>query len=303
MTEEDFRKEMEKARAVYERTEIPKELSEMVARTLEKEESGEKQRTDRKEETEKVIQMRKEKKRRNGKTAGIAAACAVFCFTMALNISPAFAEDMSKVPGLGPISRVLTFRSYDFSDGDKTIGVNIPQIQIEGAYSEKVNDEILRIVSDYQSRAEENIAAYKEAFLATGGTEEEFTEKNLRVKVDYEVKCETEDTLSLVLIGQEDWNNASAVTEYYNISLIEDREITLEDLLGENYIEIANKEIQEQIAADDSGLYFAPDMGGFTTITEETNFYINQAGNPVIVFDQYEIAAGAAGMPEFEIVK
>lgn len=300
MTEEDFRVEMEKARKVYEQTEIPKELSGLVARTLEE---SEMRKDEKKEETGKVIQMRKEKKRKTGKTAGIAAACAVFCFTMALNISPAFAEDMSRVPGLGTISRVLTFRSYDFSDGDKTIDVNIPQIQEEGDYTEKVNDEILRIVADYQSRAEESIAAYKEAFLATGGTEEEFAEKNLQVKVDYEVKCETEDMLSLVLTGWEDWNNASVVTEYYNISLTEDRELTLEDLLGEDYVEIANAQIQAQIAADDSGLYFAPDMGGFTTITDETNFYINQAGNPVIVFDQYEIAAGAAGRPEFEITK
>ena len=44
-------------------------------------------------------------------------------------------------------------------------------------------------------------------------------------------------------------------------------------------------------------------MGGFTTITPETNFYINEAGNPIIVFQKYEIAAGAAGMPEFEITK
>ena len=32
-------------------------------------------------------------------------------------------------------------------------------------------------------------------------------------------------------------------------------------------------------------------------------FYINEAGNPVVVFDQYEIAPGSEGMPEFEIVK
>ena len=39
----------------------------------------------------------------------------------------------------------------------------------------------------------------------------------------------------------------------------------------------------------------------FTGVTEETKFYINEAGNPVIVFGEYEIAPGAAGQPKFEI--
>ncbi|MBM6828718.1 DUF3298 domain-containing protein [Anaerotignum lactatifermentans] len=305
MTEEDFRKEMEAARQYYEQTEIPEGLGEMVARTLEEHGGSiETDRKNRKEETaekRKVIQMKEKKRRSTGKTAAVAAACAVFCFTAALNISPAFAEEMSKVPGLSTVSNVLTFRSYEFSDGDKTVGANIPQIQAEGAYTERVNDEIQRIVADYQTRANEDIAAYKEAFLATGGTEEEFAKKNIQVKVDYEVKCETEEILSLVLTGWEDWNASTAVTEYYNISLADDREITLEDLLGEDYINIANEQIREQIAQDESGMYFVEDEGGFTSITEDTDFYINQAGNPVIVFQKYEIAPGAAGMPEFEI--
>ena len=117
------------------------------------------------------------------------------------------------------------------------------------------------------------------------------------------MKCETEDTLSLVLTGYEDWNASTVVTEYYNINLKDNSEITLEDLLGPDYINIANESIKAQIASDSSGLYFDEEMGGFTTITPETNFYINEAGNPVIVFQKYEIAAGAAGMPEFEITK
>lgn len=306
MTEDDFRKEMEMAKQNYEQIEIPKELGEMVAKTLDKYGYETREEQERKEETAergKVIQMRERKKRSFGKTAGIAAACAVFCFTAGLNISPAFAEEMSKVPGLSAVSKVLTFRSYEFSDGDKTIDVNVPQVQAEGDYTERVNEEIQRIVADYQTRANADIAAYKEAFLATGGTEEEFAAKDIQVKVDYDVKCETEEILSLVLTGWEDWNASTAVTEYYNISLADGSEITLEDLLGEDYIQTANEQIQEQIAADDSGLFFTPEEGGFTTITDDTNFYINQAGNPVIVFQKYEIAAGAAGMPEFEIVR
>ena len=297
MSKDNFEKNLEDSKNIHEKIEIPPELYEMVERTID-----EYDRKERLHNNKKVISM---KKRSYGKTFGAAAACAVFCFTAALNISPAFAEDMQSVPIIGEISKVLTFRSYEVSDEDKTITADIPQIESneEGGYTEKVNEEILAITSEYKERAEKSIADYKEAFIATGGTEEEFEAKNIKVNMDYEVKYESEDMLSLVLTAYEDWNASTEVREYYNINLKDNSEITLKDMLGDDYIEIANKQIKEKIAADESGLYFDESMGGFTTITDETNFYINENGNPVIVFQKYEIAAGAAGFPEFEIVK
>ena len=41
--------------------------------------------------------------------------------------------------------------------------------------------------------------------------------------------------------------------------------------------------------------------GGFTGISENTKFYINENNRPVIVFEKYEIAPGAAGEITFEI--
>ena len=39
----------------------------------------------------------------------------------------------------------------------------------------------------------------------------------------------------------------------------------------------------------------------FTSISDDQTFYLNEAGNPVIVFDKYEIAPGAYGAMEFEV--
>ena len=39
----------------------------------------------------------------------------------------------------------------------------------------------------------------------------------------------------------------------------------------------------------------------FEGINEDTPFYINESGNPVIVFEAYEIAPGSEGQQEFEI--
>ena len=40
---------------------------------------------------------------------------------------------------------------------------------------------------------------------------------------------------------------------------------------------------------------------GFTELSPDAKFYINGEGNVVIVFDEYEIAPGYMGFPEFEI--
>ena len=47
--------------------------------------------------------------------------------------------------------------------------------------------------------------------------------------------------------------------------------------------------------------FFSKDEGGFVTVTADTPFYINEKGNPVVVFEKYEIAPGFMGRPEFEI--
>ena len=80
--------------------------------------------------------------------------------------------------------------------------------------------------------------------------------------------------------------------------------VTLKDLLGDDYIQQADESIKKQMeerAAAENISFLSPEEGGFTGITAETPFYINESGNPVIVFEKYEIAPGSAGEIYFEI--
>lgn len=56
------------------------------------------------------------------------------------------------------------------------------------------------------------------------------------------------------------------------------------------------------IAADESGLFFTPEQGGFTTVDDATSFYLNEDGSVTLVFPEYSIAAGAAGIVEIPVV-
>lgn len=286
---------IEDAKNLYDNIEIPEELHEMVNRTIEK---------------ERMVHKHMKKKNTNrGKWGIYGAAAAAAALVIGLNTSSAFAAAAENVPVLGTVAKVLTFRSYD-TDTDKTVIAEIPGVSIEGAdvaeknFTEEINAMIQEKCDTYLEGAIERVTEYKEAFIATGGTEEEFAAHNIEIKVGYEIKNQSEDILSFVVNGTESWTSAYAVTEYYNLNLKDLSYITLSDVLGENYVEIANQSIKAQMQAQEAEggvVYWTEAEGGFVTVDENTNFYINEEGLPVIVFDKYQVAPGAAGMPEFVI--
>ena len=94
-------------------------------------------------------------------------------------------------------------------------------------------------------------------------------------------------------MGTESWTTAYSETRYYNLDLENGKLFTLADVLGADYKQIADEEIRRQMRerADSGSVYFE----GFEGIDENTPFYLNENGNPVIVFDKYEIAPGARG--------
>lgn len=236
-----------------------------------------------------------------------AAAAVVALFTLALNTNTAFAQEMGEIPVLGAVARVLTFRSYVKEDADMGIAVEIPAIETieeDTGLAEEVNQEILERCEAYAQAAIQRAEEYKKAFLETGGTQEEWEAHNIQIRVWYEIKSQTEDYLSFTVSGTENWTSAYSETYYYNLDLKEGKRISLQDVLGEDYIAIADASIREQMAQmekEEGITFFSQEEGGFSGITEETNFYMNEKGNPVIVFDKYEIAPGSAGEIEFEI--
>lgn len=240
------------------------------------------------------------------------AACAaslIIVFTAVLNTSVAFATELQQLPVLGTIAKVLTFRSYETKEDGIKVSVDIPKIELASdtvGLSDMVNREILALCEQYLSEANNRAAEYKKAFLETGGTEEEWAAHDLGIDVGYNIKTLSDDYLSFSVYCTENWASAYNETHYYNMDLKTGQFISLKDILGENYVELANESIHKQIeerTKEQGDIFFPAESGGFTGISDETNFYIDEAGNPVVVFAKYEIAIGAAGTQEFEILK
>lgn len=287
--------QMELAKQEYERIEIPEELSGRVEKWIE-------QYGHKKEEA--ALGQRRKRWFLRGAAS---AAAAVLVFAVCVNTSTAFAGAMDEVPILGGLARVFTFRSYSEEKEDIGLSVEIPSVEMiaeaNSGLTESVNQEIHELCEQYAQEAMARAEAYRQAFLDTGGTEAEWTEHHIAIQVGYEIKSQTEHYLSFMIWGNESWSSAFDTARYYTMDLVKQELVTLKELLGEDYITIANQSIRTQMKEREAKgvTFFTEDEGGFAGITQESSFYLNENGNPVIVFEKYQIAPGAYGVIEFEI--
>ena len=235
------------------------------------------------------------------------AASGLLGFTAALNASPALAASLQEVPVLGALAQVLVFDQYRDANDERILTVTIPEIANTGSddLENRINQEIRQRISQVVEEAEVRARQYREAFLATGGTEEDAWA--MEIRVDYEIKCQNGHYLSFLV-----WKSESQASVYYeqflyNIDLETGQELSLRDLLGPDYVRIASEQIraqiQERTARGDVFFGYGENetQEGFREIGPDQSFYLNEDGHVVVVFDKYAIAPGYMGMPEFVI--
>ena len=280
-------KDFENAKAEYDRTPIPPELSGRVQTGI--------------REGKALYHSRR---RRTLRRALTTAAC-FGCLVAGLNLSPTFARAAANVPVLGGLFQVLTVVRYDKTDDGIHYDVSVPQVEAGDDLARQVNDMIQQKVDAHLAKARQDWDDYRDAFFATGGTEEEWGDREMDVIVGYDIKSQSDSRVSFVVTLAEGWVSSYEERYYYNLDLSEGRNLTIQDFLGEDWVETCNASIQRQIAqsVDEEGFtfFFAPEEGGFATVDENTSFYIREDGVPVLVFPRYSIAAGAAGSPEFPV--
>lgn len=139
----------------------------------------------------------------------------------------------------------------------------------------------------------------KQIILDEGGTKEDLS--FFIVETDYEIKSSNEKILSFVVNATESFANTHTYQTFYNIDVETGKEITLIDIIGENYQGVVTKNIMEQIKENNPEfMYFVGDEG-FEMVEDNLKFYINSAGNVVISFDKGDIAPPPMGIQDFEI--
>ena len=275
------------ARTAYESIAVPEELEERVQKAV--------RRSRRRPSRSKHITWR---------YAVCAAASACLMFVVSLNTLPVFAQELYDIPVLGGMARIFTLNRFEKADETAYIHVDIPALSDTGndALEQRINYEVALKIDTIVNEAKERARDYYEAYLATGGKKDEFMP--MEVGVEYEVKCNNGEWVSFVVTEYETHASFYSESYFYNIDLETGKELTLANLLGEGYIETVNKAVREGIAqreAEDPDATFFHDELEFQTIEADQNFYINESGNPVVVFEKYDIAPGYMGAVEFEV--
>ena len=288
---------LEKMKQEYEEIRIPAELRQRVE---EKKKKG-------KEEREEVTRMKKKSKVITFvKAAGGAVVAAMLAITIMANSGATIANAMMKIPVLGAIAEVVTFREYKNStDNDNmSADVKIPEVSVkneDGTVNQETTEQINKTIEDYTN---EIIAQYEADVAAFGG------EGHQSVELNYEVITDSDRLFSIRFDQLTVMASGAESVRIYHIDKQTGQMINLKGLFREDADFITpisdniKTQMKEQMAADEGKMYFIDsDMpeSDFQSITEDTTFYVNDSGKLVIVFDEYEVAPGSMGSVEFEI--
>lgn len=229
-----------------------------------------------------------------------AAACFVFIILFLLpNVSVTYAQALEQIPVIGDIVRVVTIRNYFYSDDRHEMDIDVPQI--EGEDSEAV---------DYINK---DVSGLTTALVNQFYKDLEITGNNGfgSIQVDYETVTNTDRWFTLKLSVLETAASSNTYYKFYHIDKKQGKIVYLCDLFtNDNYSDILVPEIKKQMKAqmekDESIIYWinGSEIGeDFATVSADHNFYWNDNGDLVIIFDKYEVGPGVMGTPEFTINK
>lgn len=288
-------KKLEEMRQDYENIKIPAELRQRVEAGIRqaKEETKMKKRS-------KVIVY-------TGRVAGGVAAAMVMITVMA-NSGAAIAHAMAKIPVIGAIAEVVTFREYESTDNNNNMeaDIKIPEVSVkneDGTVNEETTQKINKSIQEY---TDEIIAQYEADVKAAGEGE-----GHMNVELDYSVITDSDRLFSIRFDQLLVMASGTQMVKIYHIDKQTGEMIGLDGLFkdGVDYITVLSENIKEQMkermAADESLVYWVdnedmPEVN-FKSIKEDNTFYVNENGKLTVVFDEYEVAPGYMGSVEFEI--
>ena len=232
--------------------------------------------------------------------ATAAAACFIFITLFLLpNISKVYAQALEQVPVIGDIVRVVTIRNYFYSDERHKMDIDVPEIEGED--------------SDTADYINKNVSELTTTLVNQFYKDLEITGNNGygSIHVDYEVITNTDRWFTLKLSVSETAASSNHYFEFYHINKEQGKIVELADLFNTDQfsdtlvVEIKNQ-MQQQMDADETVKYWINDgeIGEeFAAVSVDQNFYWNEDGDLVIVFDKYEVGPGSMGTPEFVIKK
>lgn len=182
--------------------------------------------------------------------------------------------------------------------GETTVGANgagSEESRLEGSI-QTINESIEEMTDRLIARFEEQVAQ---------------GEGHSSIYADHEVVTNTDTWFTLRIDVTEIAASGFQYQYYYHIDKTTGEIASLKNLFkeGADYITPISENIKEQMRdemrADESKMYWIDSeddiIEDFEAIKEDQNFYLNEEGQIVICFDEYEVAPGYMGLVEFAV--
>lgn len=228
------------------------------------------------------------------------AACFVFIILFLLpNVSVTYAQALEQLPVIGDLVRVVTIRNYYYDDNHWKMDINIPQIESEDSKSvDYINKDVSELTTALINRFYEDLEINGNKGYGS-------------LNVDYEVVTNTDSWFTLKLTVCQTAASSNTYFKFYHIDKNQGKIVELGDLFNtdkfsDSLVAEIKKQMQEQMANDENISYWINTSGigeEFATVGAGHNFYWNENGDLVIIFDKYEVGPGSMGTPEFVIDK
>lgn len=248
-------------------------------------------------------QEKQEKRRplfhlRYGKVAAVAALAVV----AVLNLSPQAAVAVASAPALQKVVQIITLNRYDFEAEKSHYEAHVETPELSASGDAKLQSSVGEINTEVQAYADQMITQFEQDMKQQGGV--------YGLDILYNVVTDTDDWFTLQVTTVETMASGAETRRYYNLDKKTGAYVKLADLFPEEADYVAaisdaiKLQMKQRMAEDEAQIYFIDsDMpeDDFTQIDADQSFYCNGDGQLVIVFQEYEVAPGSMGCPEFVI--
>lgn len=242
--------------------------------------------------------------RRLWQTAAVAAAVVAVTFVIIPNASQSAAYAMQDIPVIGRIVEVVTINKKHINEADWHENVEVAQIEGDKALSSQID----YINADIRELTDIAVSQFEEE-------RKELERRNLTahtgLDISYDVLMNTDKWFTIRINVFYSAGSGIAEQHFYHIDKTKGIVAGLSDLFDDNfdYVSVFSREVKNQMKAqmksDSSRTYWlgtGRELGyEFDKIDREQNFYFDDDGNIVLVFDKYEAGPGYMGCPEFTI--
>lgn len=236
---------------------------------------------------------------------GSCAVAAMAALTLITNFNAPIAQAMEKIPVLGSMVKVVSFRTFESTDNDMHAKITIPEVEVKDDSGQKNDEASKKLNNNVKQYTEQIMKQYKTDVKTTGGKGKE------DIVTDYKIVTNNSRLFSLKIETSISAGSSDAFDKIYHLDKTTGKIISLKDIFQKDadYCTVITNEIKrqmrEQMAEDDQKTYSIDDTeipeDNWKGITEDADFYINEKGSLTFLFDKYEVAPGYMGTSEFTI--